>query len=272
MSERVAVAGSGAIASGLAAVVAAQLGEVTLLARSPESAQRATRTIAKHLEKLERPDATVDCTTDAAQLKGATVVVEAIAEDHDHKVALLKTLAEHVDDDAIVCTTTSSLSVTRLAEETGRRTRFAGLHVFNPVPRMKLIELVVPEGADPDVRDRLKALCEALDKVAVETPDTPGFVVNALLFPYLFHAVRLKDETGLDAEGVDTCMKLGAGMPMGPLALLDFVGLDVSIAIAEQIGVDVPATVREMADAGKLGKKSGEGFYTYEQRPKAAVA
>ncbi len=273
MSERVAVAGSGAIASGLAAVVAARLGAVTLLARSSESAERAEKAIAKHLTKLEpEGEPAVTVTTEPGDIADATIVVEAIAEDHDHKCTLLKSLAEHIADDAIACTTTSSLSVTELAEAIGRPNRFAGLHVFNPVPRMKLIELVVPEAADADVAERLLALCEALDKVAVQTPDTPGFVVNALLFPYLFHAVRLKDDTGLDAEAVDTCMKLGAGMPMGPLALLDFVGLDVSVAIAEQIDVDVPDTVRAMASAGKLGKKSGEGFYVYEEQPQAAVA
>jgi 3-hydroxybutyryl-CoA dehydrogenase len=271
MSERVAVAGSGAIACGLAAVVAARLGAVTVLARSEESAQRAAKSVARHLEKLEAEGA-VDVTTDPASVKDATVVVEAIAEDLEHKATLLASLADHVADDAIVCTTTSSLSVTELAQRTARPNRFAGLHVFNPVPRMKLIELVVPETADADVTERLEALCEALGKVAVATPDTPGFVVNALLFPYLFHAVRLKDETGMDAEGIDTCMKLGAGMPMGPLGLLDFVGLDVSIAIAEQIGVEVPQTVRDMAAAGDLGKKSGKGFYDYapKQAPVAS--
>lgn len=264
MQEHVAVAGSGAIACGLAAVVAARLGEVTVLARSEASAQRARASIAKHAENLEAQSPTVTVVTDKAALGDATIIVEAIVEEHDHKAKLLAELGALAGPQAIIATTTSSLSVTKLAEASGRPERFAGLHVFNPVPRMELIELVFCEGTLPAVRDRLGAFCEALGKTAVQTPDTPGFVVNALLFPYLFGAVRLLAETGLEPEAVDTCMKLGAGMPMGPLALLDFVGLDVSTAIAEQIGVDVPDTVRAMAAEGKLGKKAGHGFYAYE--------
>ena len=128
---------------------------------------------------------------------------------------------------------------------------------------MKLVELAFPDAATDDVRDRTKALVEALGKTGVGVADEPGFVVNRLLFPYLFDAVRVMEEQGLDPEAVDTCMKLGAGHPMGPLALLDFVGLDVSIAIGEQVGVDIPKTARDLLDAGRLGRKSGQGFYTY---------
>jgi 3-hydroxyacyl-CoA dehydrogenase len=138
-----------------------------------------------------------------------------------------------------------------------------GLHVFNPVEKMPLVELVFPGAADDDTRARSETLCEELGKSAVEVPDTPGFVVNRLLFPLLFDAVRLMVELELEPETVDACMKLGAGHPMGPLRLLDMVGLDVSASIGEQIGVEVPARVRELLDAGRLGKKSGAGFYDY---------
>jgi 3-hydroxybutyryl-CoA dehydrogenase len=127
---------------------------------------------------------------------------------------------------------------------------------------MELVEVAFPEEASDETRTRLRSLCEHLDKKVVEVPDIPGFVVNRLLFPYLFSAAALLDE-GMTPEAVDTCMKLGAGHPMGPLALLDFVGLDVAIAIGESIGTDVPARVRELAAAGRLGKKSGAGFYEY---------
>jgi 3-hydroxyacyl-CoA dehydrogenase len=135
--------------------------------------------------------------------------------------------------------------------------------VFNPVEKMPLVELVFPAAADEETRSRSEALCEALGKSAVEVPDTPGFVVNRLLFPLLFDAVRLMVELELEPETVDACMKLGAGHPMGPLRLLDLVGLDVSASIGDQIGVEVPARVRELVDAGRLGKKSGAGFYEY---------
>jgi 3-hydroxyacyl-CoA dehydrogenase len=128
---------------------------------------------------------------------------------------------------------------------------------------MALVELAFPPAATERTRERARALCAALGKTAVEVPDTPGFVVNRLLFPYLFEAVRLMERTGLEPEAVDTCMTLGAGHPMGPLALLDLVGLDVSAAIGETIGVEVPARVRALIAEGALGRKSGRGFFQY---------
>jgi 3-hydroxyacyl-CoA dehydrogenase len=128
---------------------------------------------------------------------------------------------------------------------------------------MELVELAFPPEASDDTRSRARTLCEDLGKTAVEVPDVPGFVVNRLLFPYLFSAVFFMEETGLGAEAVDTCMNLGAGHPMGPLALLDFVGLDVSMAIGETIGTEIPKTVRDLVAEGALGKKAGRGLYTY---------
>jgi 3-hydroxybutyryl-CoA dehydrogenase len=129
---------------------------------------------------------------------------------------------------------------------------------------MKLVELAFPEQASAQTRARATALCEGLGKVAVIVPDIPGFVVNRLLFPYLFSAVALQEETGLAAESIDTCMQLGAGHPMGPLALLDFVGLDVAQAIGEAIGTAVPASLTALVGEGALGRKSGRGFYAYD--------
>jgi 3-hydroxybutyryl-CoA dehydrogenase len=131
---------------------------------------------------------------------------------------------------------------------------------------MKLVELSFPSEASDRTRQTLRGLCEALGKTAVEVPDSAGFVVNKLLFPYLFDAVRLLERNGIDPESIDTCMKLGAGHPMGPLALLDFVGLDVAVAIGESIGADIPARVRELIAEGRLGRKAGAGFYDYGDR------
>jgi 3-hydroxybutyryl-CoA dehydrogenase len=261
--EQIAVVGSGAIACGLASVAAAKLGEAVLVARSDASADRARASAAKTIAKLEGDPDALTITTDHDALAGRTYVVEAIVEELDAKSELLGRLNGHADDDAVLASTTSSLSVSKLAEASGRPERFAGLHVFNPVPRMDLIELAYPDAATDEVRDRTRALCDALGKTGVEVADTAGFVVNRLLFPYLFDAVRVMEEQGLEPEAVDTCMKLGAGHPMGPLALLDFVGLDVSIAIGEQVGVDIPQAARDLLDAGKLGRKSGQGFYSY---------
>ncbi len=141
--------------------------------------------------------------------------------------------------------------------------RFVALHVFNPVTHMKLVELAYATQATDDTKARAQALCEALGKTAVNVPDTPGFIVNRLLFPYLFDAVNFQAESGLSSEAIDTAMKLGAGHPMGPLALIDYVGLDVSKAIAEQIGTPIPARIDELIAEGALGKKAGRGFYDY---------
>jgi 3-hydroxyacyl-CoA dehydrogenase len=129
---------------------------------------------------------------------------------------------------------------------------------------MELVELVYPHEATEDVRRRARSLCEALGKTAVEVPDIPGFVVNRLLFPYLFNAVTLIAETGLSPEAVDTCMTLGAGLPMGPLRLLDYVGLDVAQAIGESISVAVPDRIEQLVAEGHLGRKTGQGFYHYD--------
>ena len=166
-------------------------------------------------------------------------------------------------DDALIASTTSSLSVERLAGASGAAERFVGLHVFNPVPKMDLVELVFPDAASANTRARARDFCLSLGKTVVKVPDTAGFVVNRLLFPYLFEAVRLMERTGLEPEAIDTCMTLGAGHPMGPLALLDFVGLDVSKAIGEAIGTEIPKKVDDLIAEGALGKKSGRGFYDY---------
>jgi 3-hydroxybutyryl-CoA dehydrogenase len=266
LQERLAIAGAGTIACGLAAT-AAQHGEVVLWARSDASAQRATATVAKHCAKLaglEESSDRVSIVTDLDELGRATFLVEAVVEDTAHKEILLAEMGKVAAEDAVLATTTSSLSVAALAAATGRAERFVGLHVFNPVPRMELIELVFPTEAQDDVRTRTRALCEDLGKTAVEVPDTPGFVVNRLLFPYLFDSVEVLVETGIEPAELDRCMKLGAGMPMGPIALLDFVGLDVAQAIGETIGARVPTRLTELVEAGHLGRKSKRGFYRYD--------
>jgi 3-hydroxybutyryl-CoA dehydrogenase len=264
VSNRLAVAGSGAIACGLAAT-AAHHGPVLLLARSSESAERARKTVETALAKLraEVDPEHVEIVTDPAALAGATFVVEAVVEDHDVKAGLLAELDAILAADAILASTTSSLSVARLAQASGRPSRFVGLHVFNPVTKMKLVELIFPPAASEDTRRRALELCETFEKTPVEVPDIPGFVVNRLLFPYLFSAVRLVEDTGMDPVDVDTCMRLGAGHPMGPLALLDLVGLDVAKAIGETIGERVPARVEALIADGALGRKSGRGLHSY---------
>ncbi len=264
MNERIGIVGSGTIACGLAAT-AAHHGPVLLLARSQSSADRAKATVEKTLSRLEAeidPEH-IQIVTDLDALGHVSFAVEAVVEEHEVKAGLLADLNGILDAEAILASTTSSLSVERLAEASGRPERFLGLHVFNPVTKMKLVELVFPQAASAETRTRALALCEAFEKTAVEVPDVPGFVVNRLLFPYLFNAVRLLEETGMEPKDIDTCMKLGAGHPMGPFALLDLVGLDVSKAIGETIGETIPPKVEALIGEGALGRKTKRGFLSY---------
>ena len=254
MEERLGIAGSGAIACGLAAV-AAERGEVLLWARSEQSAARA--------RERAGADGALTVITDLAALGEASFIVEAIVEEQEPKARLLADLGGHAGPDAVLATTTSSLSVSALAQASGRPDRFVGLHVFNPVARMELVELAFDPSAADSTRARARALCEALGKTPVEVPDLPGFVVNRLLFPYLFSAVRLLEQTGLDPGEVDTCMRLGAGHPLGPLAVLDLVGLDVSAAIGEALEIEVPERVSQLVAEGATGRKAGRGFHSY---------
>jgi 3-hydroxybutyryl-CoA dehydrogenase len=252
MAETLGIAGSGAIACGLARAAAGSH-DVLLWARSNASADRACTEV----EDAAR------VVTDLSELGACGVVVEAIAEDPGAKRELYGRLAGVLADAAVLATTTSALSVAELAAASGRPDRFAALHVFHPVHKMELVELSFPPDASESTRGRLRDLCQRLGKTAVEVPDSAGFVVNKLLFPYLFDAVRLLERDGLDPESIDTCMQLGAGHPMGPLALLDFVGLDVAAAIGDAIGAEVPERIRELIAEGKLGRKAGCGFYDY---------
>ena len=270
MQERLGIAGAGTIACGLA-TAAARNGEVLLWARSTESAQRARTTVAKSCARMTDgaldPDR-VRIVTDLDALSEATFLVEAIIEHHGHKAAMLTDLGElahHAGSGAVLATTTSSLSIAELAR--GERPPGAVRRAarFQSGAAMELIELVFPPEADEPTRARAWALCEALGKKPVEVPDIPGFVVNRLLFPYLFNAVELMSETGIAAQDVDDCMKMGAGMPMGPLALLDYVGLDVARGDRDALHIDVPEKLSGLVLDGALGRKSGRGFYAYDR-------
>jgi len=273
--ESPGIAGSGAIATGLAAV-STTIAETILLARSETSGWRAAEKVAAACAKIEgAKPSRLRVTTDPGDLRECDVVVEAVVEEVGPKGDVIAAVAEACPN-ADLATTTSSLSIAEIAKVAGTD-KLWGLHVFNPVPRMALVELCIPDGAAA-VREKALAWCAALGKTAVEVPDQAGFVVNRLLFPYLFDAARLIERTGMEPGQVDTCMKLGAGHPMGPLALLDFVGLDVSEAIGDALydkskepTHKPPGLMVEMVGEGKLGRKSGEGFYSYEKDKRPAA-
>ncbi len=267
--KRPGIAGSGAIACGITATASA-LGPIRLLARSDASAWRAEESAQGMAAKLDggKPE-NVKVTTEIADLERCDLVVEAIAEQIEDKGELLAALASACPD-ADLASTTSSLSIGELAGRSGATNRMFGLHVFNPVPKMELVELCLPDGLRSGVSNRAISWCEAMGKTPVIVPDEAGFVVNRLLFPFLFDAVRLLERTGMRPAEIDSCMTLGASHPMGPLRLLDFVGLDVAAAIGDALYADSsepahrpPGRLVEMVGEGRLGRKSGQGFYDY---------
>ena len=261
--ERLGIAGTGTIACGLAAAASACGIDVTVWGRSDDSLARARESLGE--------DSPAALTRDLDGLGEASLAVEAVAEERDVKEGMLRSLAAHLGDEALLASTTSSLRIEDLARACGAPERFFGLHVFNPVTRMELVELCFPDEAAAATRERAHAFCATLGKMPVEVPDEPGFVVNRLLFPYLFDAVRLLERSGLEPAQIDACMKMGASHPMGPLELLDFVGIDVADAIGEALHADTsdpghrpPGRIKRLVGEGRLGRKSGRGFYDYE--------
>jgi 3-hydroxybutyryl-CoA dehydrogenase len=279
--RKVGVVGLGLMGSGIAQVCA-QAGLPTV-AREVDAAlvEKGLGRIRKFLDDgvaKRKVDAAVRDTT-LANLKGTTkvedladcdLVIEAIVENLDAKRALFTELDKVASPTAIYASNTSSLSVTEMAAMTKRPGRFIGLHFFNPVPLMKLVEVVSTILTEPAVLDDAKAFAGQIGKTPVSTGDTTGFVVNRLLVPYLLDAIRMLEGGVASREDIDNAMKLGCGYPMGPLTLLDFVGLDTTYYIAnimfeefKQPSFAPPPLLKRMVLAGHHGKKSGRGFYDY---------
>lgn len=217
-------------------------------------------------------------TLDFAALAGCQLVVEAIPERLDLKLQTFAELDRVLGPEALLCTNTSSLSVAQLSPVLApeRLTRLAGLHFFNPVPAMPLVEVIRTLATSEETLATLRAFVQGLGKTAVMAPDAPGFIVNRLLIPYLLDAIRCAEQRLASVEDIDTGMKLGCGHPMGPLHLSDFVGLDTMQSVAEVLfdafgepRFKAPALLRQLVAAGRLGRKSGSGFYRWEGEKRA---
>jgi 3-hydroxybutyryl-CoA dehydrogenase len=279
--KRVGIVGSGIMGAGIAEVAAAHGHEVVLRSRSQSSADATIAKLEKSLDRqVEKARCTreerdevlgrVSVTTELDSLSDVDVVIESIVEDMPAKRHLFTELDRVCDDGVVFATNTSTLPVVELAMETDRPDRVCGIHFFNPAPVMSLVEVVRPITASDETISAALSFAQACGKEAVEVKDRAGFVVNALLFPYLNDAVRLLELGVATKEGIDTAMKGGCGFPMGPFALLDLVGLDTSVAILDALYAEyrdahyAPAPLlRRMVAAEQLGRKSGQGFYNY---------
>ncbi|MEV7381329.1 3-hydroxyacyl-CoA dehydrogenase family protein [Streptomyces lydicus] len=280
----VGVAGSGTMASGIAEVFAKAGFKVVLAARSPEKAEKAKARIAKSLGRsvdkgrmtAEARDAALAAITPAGSLDAfgdVDLAVEAVAEDLAVKQELFRTLDKVCKPGAVLATTTSSLPVVACARATSRPQDVIGMHFFNPAPAMKLVEVVRTVLTADDVHATVRAVCAKVRKHPVDCGDRAGFIVNALLFPYLNNAIKMVEQHYATLDDIDAAMKLGGGYPMGPFELLDVVGLDVSLAIEKVLHAEfrdpglAPAPLLEhLVAAGCLGRKTGRGFREYARR------
>ncbi|MDB4052295.1 3-hydroxybutyryl-CoA dehydrogenase [Flavobacteriales bacterium] len=288
--KKIAVIGAGTMGNGIAHVFAQSGFEVSLIDISQISLDKAVATVTKNLDRLlakeriteEVKNSTlgnISTFTDMAEgVKGIDLVVEAATENVDLKLKIFKQLDELTSDNVILASNTSSISITKIAAVTGRPDKVIGMHFMNPVPIMKLVEIIRGYATTDEVTNSIMEMSKTLGKVPVEVNDYPGFVANRILMPMINEAIITLHEGVAGVEEIDTVMKLGMAHPMGPLQLADFIGLDTCLSIMEVLYdgfgnskyAPCPLLVN-MVMAGKMGRKSGEGFYSWSHGTKELI-
>jgi len=290
MIKKVSVIGAGTMGNGIAHVFAQNEYHVTLIDISQEALDKALATIAKNLDRLIAKEkisetektATLDrimtMTTIAEGVKDADLVVEAATENLDLKLKIFKQIDDAAPSSAILASNTSSISITQIAAVTSRPEKVIGMHFMNPVPIMKLVEIIRGYSTSDEVTNTIMEASKSLSKAPVEVNDYPGFIANRILIPMINEAIYSLHEGVAGVSEIDTVMKLGMAHPMGPLQLADFIGLDVVLAICNVLhdGFGNPKyapcpLLVNMVMAGKKGRKSGEGFYDYSSRSKELI-
>ena len=280
----VGIVGAGTMGSGIAELVASAGKSVVLLDIEKKIAEDAVAKIEKSLGRQARRGKIDDeraalivsgirPTEDYGDFRGADIVIEAASEDMDIKKAVFARIEENSGEDTIIATNTSTLSVTELAMNTSRPGKVVGMHFFNPAPVMKLVEVINTAGTSPETLERTMEFARSLDKYPIMAKDRAGFVVNRILLPMINEAVFALDEGVAAAAEIDNAMKLGANHPIGPLALADLIGLDVTLSVLDVLCAEYgdpkfrPAPLlREMVRAGHLGRKTGKGFFKYGRK------
>lgn len=279
--QTVGIIGAGTMGNGIAQACAVSGINVVMVDISDTAVQKGLSTVAGSLDRLIKKEkiseadkaaalSRIKVSTSYDDLKAAQLVIEAATENYDLKVKILKQVDALVAPEVIVATNTSSISITQLAAATQRADRFIGMHFFNPVPMMALVEIIRGLQTSDATHDAVKAMAEALGKSPITVKNAPGFVVNRILVPMINEAFQVLSEGTASAEDIDAGMKLGCNQPIGPLALADMIGLDVCLAVMEVYLKEFGDSkyrpcflLREMVAAGRLGRKTGQGVYSY---------